>query len=72
MNFSMTEYLLISKLRMNQLLSKRLNQIPGLYSFNVAYVALPTLEDIIQIAVQVLDKEIENEMEHIKNRNKKT
>jgi len=45
---------------------KRLNQIPGLYSFNVAYVALPTLEDIIQIAVQVLDKEIENEMEHIK------
>jgi len=45
---------------------RRLNQIPGLYSFNVAYVALPTLEDIIQIAVQVLDIEIEKEMEHIK------
>ncbi len=45
---------------------ERLHQIPGLYSFNVAYVALPELDDVIRVAIHVLNTEIETEMRRIK------
>lgn len=48
------------------LIIERLHQIPGLYSFNVAYVAEPNLDEIIIIASQVLDIEADREMMHIK------
>lgn len=44
----------------------RLHQIPGLYSFNVAYVSQPNIEDIISIGSQVLDIEADQEMMHLK------
>lgn len=44
----------------------RLHQIPGLYSFNVAYVAQPNLDDIIAIGSQVLDLEIHQDLVHFK------
>jgi len=48
------------------LIIHRLHQIPGLYSFNVAYVSEPNLEDIISIGSQVLDIEADREMMHLK------
>ncbi|MFH0766992.1 MAG: tRNA uracil 4-sulfurtransferase ThiI [Bacillota bacterium] len=44
----------------------RLHQIPGLYSFNVAYVAEPSLEDIIKQAVDVLNLEVHQDFLHMK------
>jgi len=44
----------------------RLHQIPGLYSFNVAYVAKPEIEDIISKGIQVLDLEVHEELLHMK------
>ncbi|PKK96238.1 MAG: tRNA 4-thiouridine(8) synthase ThiI, partial [Tenericutes bacterium HGW-Tenericutes-3] len=45
---------------------KRLHQIPGLYSFNVAYVAQPSIEDIILKGIEVLNLEVNEEMLHMK------
>ncbi len=45
---------------------ERLHQIPGLYSFNVAYVAKPNLDDIIIRATQVLDLETNQDLIHMK------
>ncbi|MBN2300618.1 MAG: tRNA 4-thiouridine(8) synthase ThiI [Acholeplasmataceae bacterium] len=45
---------------------ERLHQIPGLYSFNVAYVALPEIEDVIRIGINVLNSEIDTENRRIK------
>ncbi len=45
---------------------ERLHQIPGLYSFNVAYVAEPNLDDIIIIATKVLDFETNQDLIHMK------
>ena len=44
----------------------RLHQIPGLYSFNVAYVAEPDIEDIILKGIQMLDLEVHEELLHMK------
>lgn len=49
-----------------EMIIKRLHQIPGLYSFNVAYVAEPNLDSIILTASQVLDIEADREMMHLK------
>jgi len=45
---------------------RRLHQIPGLYSFNVAYVAKPEIEDIIIKGTQVLDLEVHEDLLHMK------
>jgi thiamine biosynthesis protein ThiI len=45
---------------------QRLAQIPGIYSFSVVYVSKPTIEDMIQTAVHVLNEEATKPMMHIK------
>lgn len=54
------------KIEEEQEIMRRLHEIPGLHSFNVAYVAQPNLEDIIRVGSLVLDAEIKEEMVHFK------
>lgn len=49
-----------------KLIINNLHQIPGIYSFNVAYVANSNLEDIIKKATEVLNKELDDKGSRLK------
>jgi len=55
-----------------QTILKRLDQIQGLYSYSVVYVAEPHFDDIIDKAIQVLNLEIKTEMVRLKIETRRT
>jgi len=55
-----------------QTILERLDQIQGLYSYSVVYVAKPEFDDIIDKAIQVLNIEIKTEMVRLKIETRRT